>query len=105
MRVQRWRFFLLLAALATVLAGWPLEQKVAELREPRNQAIDAYLQARGTASGKALEEMQTARKEFGTWHLASLLLNFATVLLVTGGMVLAAQLPQRQEPDAPARTS
>jgi hypothetical protein len=34
-----------------------------------------------------------ARKDFGTWHLWSLLLNMVTIGLVTVAMALAAQLP------------
>jgi hypothetical protein len=90
-RAHQWRSRLLLLALVSVLAGWPLERQVAELRVQRNQATDAYL--RGDTRVAALENMRTARAAFGTWHLASLMLNFGTVILVAGGMALASQLP------------
>ena len=41
--------------------------------------------------------MQAARSEFAAWHLLSLGLNFVTVLLVTGGMALAAFLPANKQ--------
>jgi acyl phosphate:glycerol-3-phosphate acyltransferase len=96
-KTQRWRARLLIAALLTVLAGWPIEQKVTTLRDPRNQATDAYLRADAPSSGSTLEKMQAARSEFAAWHLLSLGLNFVTVLLVTGGMALAAFLPANKQ--------
>jgi acyl phosphate:glycerol-3-phosphate acyltransferase len=97
LKTQRWRARLLIAALLTVLAGWPIEQKVAALRDPRNLATDAYLRADPPSSGSNLEKMQAVRSEFASWHLLSLGLNFVTVLLVTGGMALAAFLPQDKQ--------
>ncbi len=91
-KVHRLRSWLLLAALATVLIGWPLERHVHELRLPRHHATELYLQQPGAA---ALAAMQQARAEFGQWHTVSLFLNFATVILVTGAMVLAAWLPAK----------
>jgi hypothetical protein len=102
-RIHWWRATLLLAALATVLAGWPLERHVADLREPRYQATDAYL--REPTSPTALAAMQAAQAEFGRWHLVSLLLNFATVVLLTGGMALAGYLPAGQKEDAESAAS
>jgi hypothetical protein len=90
-KIHKWRAAFLLLALVTVLVGWPLERKVAELRDPRNQSIDAYLL--GDTSTATLEKMHACRDEFGHWHFFSLMLNFATVILVTGGMALASQLP------------
>lgn len=91
-RVHRIRVALLLAALLTVLAGWPLERKVHDLRTPRNEAVDQYLQHPGA---QTLHEAQDSKEEFGLWHLASVLVNLVTVVLVSGGMALAAQLPDR----------
>ncbi len=97
-RVHRLRTSVLLIALITVLAGWPLERKVSELREPRNQATDAYLAKAAAATSQerdALREaMLAARREFGTWHTFSLLLSFVTMGLVTVGMARAARLPE-----------
>jgi glycerol-3-phosphate acyltransferase PlsY len=89
-RLHRWRFNLLIAAVAFVLIGWPLEHKVSDLRMPRNQATEAYLQDR--ADGSKLKTMKDARSEFGTWHLYSLLANFATILCVTAAMAMAGNL-------------
>jgi len=44
-RSHRVRVAVLILAFLTVLAGWPLERKVSELREPRNAATDALLRA------------------------------------------------------------
>lgn len=77
--VDRWRFFLLAAALVGVAGGWPLSQKVSDLRALRD-AADA-------ASVAAL------RAEFATWHLYSLGLNMLTILLVGIALALAARLP------------
>jgi acyl phosphate:glycerol-3-phosphate acyltransferase len=102
-KVHRLRVLVLLAALVTVIAGWPLEQKVSALRARRNQASDALL-TRSAASltpstslPKELEEMKrtadAARADFGRWHAYSLMLNLLTVVLVTAAMMLAAHLP------------
>jgi acyl-phosphate glycerol 3-phosphate acyltransferase len=82
--VHRLRFFLLLAALATVAIGWPLAEKVSSLRAAR-YASDLALAAQ-------------AKADFGRWHLYSLVLNFVTLLLVAVGMALAAWLPQPAPP-------
>jgi hypothetical protein len=78
--VDRIRFGVLALALATVLAGWPLAQKVSSLRAERYSADRVIA--------------ESARAAFGTWHGYSLFLNFATLGLVTAGMALAARLPQ-----------
>jgi hypothetical protein len=36
---------------------------------------------------------ELAKQSFAAWHVASLLLNFVTLILVTGSMALAAWLP------------
>ena len=81
-KVQRWRIGLLLAALLAALAGWPVEQKVSDLRPTRNQKMDEYLQADASASASTLAEMKAARAEF------------ATIIAVTGAMALAGNVPQ-----------
>jgi acyl-phosphate glycerol 3-phosphate acyltransferase len=92
-KIHKVRVAVLLPALVTVLIGWPLEQKVSELRIPRYEETDRYLQAKPGEDKAALEAALEARKEFGLWHMLSLFLNFGTVILVGVGMALAAQLP------------
>jgi hypothetical protein len=77
--VHKLRFLVLLTAMLTVVVGWPLAQKVSDLRAARYVADSAIASA--------------AAADFGRWHLYSLGLNFVTLLLVTVAMALAAQLP------------
>ncbi|MBI1832858.1 MAG: glycerol-3-phosphate 1-O-acyltransferase PlsY [Planctomycetes bacterium] len=99
--VHRWRVNLLLAAVAFVLIGWPLERKVHELREPRNRLTEVYLNER---TGQAKAEAKEARDTFGQWHLASVLMNLATIVCVAGAMAMAGNLsgaaPAASEPEA-----
>lgn len=100
-RVHSWRANLLILALACVLIGWPVEKKVTDLRGPRNAATHAYLQASETDAA-ALETMKQARREFFTWHMVSLVLNFVTVLGVGAALALATRLPQLDSAQVPA---
>jgi acyl-phosphate glycerol 3-phosphate acyltransferase len=84
-RVHRLRFYISALALATVIAAWPLGQRVEVLRMARYAADSSVAQA--------------AKESFATWHLASLLLNFVTMILVTAVMALAAWLPGFQGSD------
>jgi len=87
-RLHKVRSLILLLALASVVAGWPLAQKVSELRMSRYDSDPAIAAA--------------AKESFGAWHGYSLLLNMVTLGLVTAGMALAAQLPapvERKEGD------
>src|SRR5262249_52464137 len=93
-KVHRVRTWLALAALITVLVGWPIEQRVTALRPTRNQAMDAYLFERGAASDTIRDQMQAAKREFFLWHMASLGLAFVTLALVTVATALAARLPE-----------
>jgi acyl-phosphate glycerol 3-phosphate acyltransferase len=77
--VHRIRTLLLILALLTVVAGWPLVEKVSELRSARYDPDPAVA--------------AQARSDFGRWHLYSLLLNFVTLALAGGALALAAQLP------------
>ncbi len=90
-KMHKLRFLILALALATVLIGWPIAQKVSDLRAPR-YAGDPVVAA-------------AARADFATWHLCSLLLNFGTVGLVTAAMALAARLPSDRPPSDVAKTS
>jgi acyl-phosphate glycerol 3-phosphate acyltransferase len=93
-KVHQRRTTLLLVALATVLIGWPLEQKVADLRTPRNETTDAYLKSDAAAASDTLAQMKAARGAFALWHLGSLGLTFITLVLITAAMALAARLPE-----------
>lgn len=77
--IQRIRTWVLIAALGTVVAGWPLAQKIGALRLERYSPDPAVAQA--------------AKEAFGPWHSYSLLLTFGTMILVAVAMALAAQLP------------
>jgi acyl phosphate:glycerol-3-phosphate acyltransferase len=88
--VHRWRVNFLIAALALVVIGWPLERKVHALQGPRNQTMEAYLQDRDNAAKIAAKN--AARAEFGQWHGYSILVNLACVLCVTAAMALAGNL-------------
>ncbi|MFL5340456.1 MAG: glycerol-3-phosphate 1-O-acyltransferase PlsY [Gemmataceae bacterium] len=74
-RVHRVRFALIALAVLTLLATWPLNQHISELRIKRNEGDPA------------------AKAQFGTWHTASLLLNFGTLGLVTVATGMLAALP------------
>lgn len=78
-RLQRLRSWLAVAALATVVMGWPLGQQVGRLSLARHSA-DSDIAA-------------AAKLAFGLWHTVSLLLSFITVALVSVLMALAARLP------------
>ena len=88
--IHRWRVNLLIAAIALVLVGWLVERKVHELRIPRNQATEIYLQDRSDEAKRTA--MTDARAEFVRWHLGSIFLNLATIVCVTGAMALAGNL-------------
>src|SRR5262249_10212798 len=104
-RFQKVRIALLLGALATVVIGWPLEHYINELREPRYEAVDRFLQNHNPkVDAEVRDDALEARGEFGRWHGISLLVNFATLALVAGAMALAAQLPAAQ-PRSEAKTT
>jgi hypothetical protein len=82
--VHRLRFFALALALVAVLVGWPIAQEVGKLRAARYTGERAQRAA--------------AKADFARWHGYSLLLNFATLGLVTAAMALAARLPNPVPP-------
>jgi acyl-phosphate glycerol 3-phosphate acyltransferase len=111
-KAHRWRSLVLIAAVATVVIGWPLERYVSALRVDRNDKVDAYLRAAAeggqtTETAAAAErEAKAARGLFGMMHGVSLLLNFVTLGLVTAAMALAALLPASQpKPVAPTQAA
>jgi acyl-phosphate glycerol 3-phosphate acyltransferase len=77
--VHKLRFYVLAAALTTVLLSWPIAHQVSILRAAR-YGPDPTL-------------AETARAQFAEWHLYSLGLNLITLALVTVAMALAAHLP------------
>jgi acyl-phosphate glycerol 3-phosphate acyltransferase len=91
-RVHRVRSVLLVLALAGVAAGWWLEHVVSDLRGPRNNLTDEVLKSPSPTT-EEIQKAVEARSAFGLWHFYSLAANMATLLLVTAGMALAAQLP------------
>jgi hypothetical protein len=93
-RAHRVRVIVLLLALVTVVAGWPLERMVSALRDERNKATDALLQTAPDIPDSVYAEAVDARATFGRWHFYSLMLNFGTITLVTVGMALTARLPE-----------
>jgi ABC-type glycerol-3-phosphate transport system permease component len=97
-RTHRARVIVLLVAVITVLAGWPLEQRVSQLRSERNEATDKVLRSAPSVSLTDYEAAVRARTEFGRMHIYSLVLNLGTIALVTAVMVLAAQLPAIRQP-------
>jgi hypothetical protein len=90
--IDRVRLVVLVLALASVGAGWWLDQVVSNLRIERSAKSDVVLFGHQT-SPEATQAADQVRAEFGRWHGYSLLANFATVGLVTVAMALAAQLP------------
>jgi acyl-phosphate glycerol 3-phosphate acyltransferase len=77
--VRKVRFYILAAALLTVVVAWPIAHQVSVLRAERYGPDPAMAEA--------------ARAHFATWHLYSLGLNLVTLVLITVAMALAAYLP------------
>jgi acyl-phosphate glycerol 3-phosphate acyltransferase len=102
-RVHRVRVVVLMLAVVTVLLGWPVEQKVSELRHARNDASDQLMTklASGQPAATSLDQLRAevvaVRGEFAKWHLWSLLLNMVTIALVTVAMAQAALLPESKK--------
>ena len=78
-KLHRRRVLLIGVALLIVSVSWPISHHVSALR-PQRFDPDA---------GKA----EAARAAFGTWHLVSLLLSFATTCLAGAALAMAALLP------------
>jgi hypothetical protein len=90
--VHTLRIGVLLLALTTVAGGWLLERVVSGLRDQRSETTDRVLRS-PAPDPASIEAAEQARAEFGRWHTYSLMVNFATLLLVTVAMAMAAQLP------------
>jgi acyl phosphate:glycerol-3-phosphate acyltransferase len=91
-RVHRWRTWVLIAALLTVLMGWPLEYKVSKLNVERNESVDKLLAA-DTPDAETLSAATDAKHTFVLWHTMSLGLSLVGVMLVTVAMAMASRLP------------
>jgi hypothetical protein len=92
--VQRARVIVLLLALVGAAAGWRLEGEVEARRDTRSKLSDAVLEMESAApSPEQVRAAETARTDFGTWHTYSLLVNCATLALVTVAMAMGAFLP------------
>ncbi len=104
--VHRLRAAVLLIALVGAGAGWWLGHRVSDLRAERDDATDSLL----TTANPTADDIKTAeqaRATFGGWHGISVLINLATLLLVTTALALSVKLPENQpldRPDAQART-
>jgi acyl-phosphate glycerol 3-phosphate acyltransferase len=96
----RTRAVVLAVALLTVAAGWWLEGVVSALRVPRNDLTDQVLIS-ASPSPEEIQAAEKARADFGMWHGFSLIQNFATLLLVTIAMAMAANLPARVDSRQP----
>jgi hypothetical protein len=92
-KVHKARLIVLIFANLLLLAGLGLEQKVSQLRGPRNEATDTLLASAPNIPESVYREAVDARKAFGTWHGISTTLNLGTIVLVTIAMSLAAHLP------------
>ncbi|HTU89640.1 MAG TPA: glycerol-3-phosphate 1-O-acyltransferase PlsY [Gemmataceae bacterium] len=91
-RVHSLRAGILLAALVTVVLGWRLMLVVEDMRESRNGTFDAMVR-QSTLHAEDVRPAIEARQAFVRWHLASLGVNMATVLLIAIAMAQAAYLP------------
>jgi glycerol-3-phosphate acyltransferase PlsY len=94
--VYRVRVGVLLAALVTVTLGWWLMYVVEDLREPRDRTFDVMVR-HSPPRDEDVQAAVTARQEFARWHLYSLGVNMATILLVTIAMAQAAYLPSSHD--------
>src|SRR5262249_50496785 len=81
-RTHKLRIIVLILAFATVLAGWPLERYVSELRGPRNDKTDALLQSAQSIHESVYREAVAARRAFGIWDGISTSLNLGVIELV-----------------------
>ena len=93
-KVHKVRAAVVLLALGTVVAAWPIEQKVGVLRDVRNEAIERR-SAPGRATPTSPPRPALLRDEFrlaGT--RTACCSNLVTLALVTVTMALAARLPE-----------
>ncbi len=95
-KVHRFRTGVLALALLTVGVNWWLDWEVNARRTVRSDTSDKVLLAlrdQSMAPPDLVRAADSARADFDRWHTYSLFANFATLLLVTVAMALAAKLP------------
>jgi acyl phosphate:glycerol-3-phosphate acyltransferase len=95
-RVNRIRTAVLALALLSLGVDWWLDWEVHSRRDARSKTSDAVLETlrdSSTVPETLVQAADSARADFGRWHGYSLLANFATILLVTVAMAMAAMLP------------
>jgi acyl-phosphate glycerol 3-phosphate acyltransferase len=99
-RIHSLRAAVVLLALTTVVLGWPVEQKVGELRQTRNAAADVLIEKLKTPAWSEVPQeranWEAAKSEFARWHLWSLSLNMVTIVLVGLAMAMTIALPGPQ---------
>ena len=78
-KIHRWRVVAISLAALTVAIGWPISNRVSELRLLRFSPEVAIASA--------------AKADFTFWHLISLFLSFVTVCLAGVALAMAARLP------------
>jgi hypothetical protein len=101
--VSKVRMIVLIVAVISVGVGWWLEREVEARRVPRNDLTDAVLRS-PAPTPEQVQQANDARADFGRWHGYSLMVNFLTLIMVTIGMALAAQLPSTADSQpAPAK--
>jgi glycerol-3-phosphate acyltransferase PlsY len=93
----RFRPWLIGIALLLVAASFPVEHKVSDLRDPRNEAIEAYLKAPAAERDSLRPAARAAKSTFVRWHLLSLFLNMGVVGLVVIATAMAGNLPKQRE--------
>jgi glycerol-3-phosphate acyltransferase PlsY len=91
-RIHVNRFCILLPTLVLVAFGWQLMHGVEVLRKMRSHSFDLMVRD-SPPQDDSVQTAIAARRLFGQWHLASLGVNMATILLVTVAMAQAAYLP------------
>jgi hypothetical protein len=104
-RVHRIRLVVIILGFLGAGAGWWLEREVHRLQVSRNDSTDDFLVALAdkktpeSSLATLQQNAEAARTAFGRWHGYSLMVNFATLLLATLALTLAAYLPARASPD------
>ncbi len=102
-KVHGRRIIVILLALMTVVAGWPLEHYISDIRLNRSEKTEAYLKAPQDETAKA--EAKEARSTFGMWHGISDLINIITIILVAVALGMGAFLPSKSNSEGQQKES